>query len=478
MLIKEIFRELPRAEFRCGEEVAAGRPVFDSRKVEKGDVFFALKGATDGSKYARDAVKQGASLVVGENDFDGIPHIKVDSVRRVFALYCAAYYGHPERRVKVIGVTGTNGKTSTTRILTHILEKNNFKTALIGTLGAIIDGEKIDTGLTTPDADEFYRLLAAAVSCGTDYVVAEVSAHAIFYEKIYGIDFDYCVFGNLSRDHLDFFGTMENYGEVKKSIFMNGQVKTAIVNADDSLGAEIIKVRKGRTLTYGLYNPSDVFAVDESYIDGIRFVVNAFDRIAWCAVPLAGEFNLYNTLAALAVAADAGVDIESAAEVLPSLPEIPGRFNVLRKNGITVIIDYAHTPDGLQKVLRTARGITKNNLICVFGCGGNRDKQKRPIMGEIAQRCADLCVITSDNPRFEEPQAIISDILSGAEREGKAHIGIADRERAIAFALTVASKGDTVLVAGKGAEEYMDVKGVKTPFSDREACEKYLERKN
>ncbi len=474
MQLDGILSELSPMAVNCDARVIAGRPIFDSRKVEKGDVFFALNGATDGNAYAFEAVQRGAVAVIGEATYKDLPCVTVENARQAFAIYSTAYYGHPEMRVKIIGVTGTNGKTSVTKILSHILQKNNFKTALIGTLGAIIDGKEIETGMTTPDANEFFRLLKLAADVDTDYMIMEISAHAIYYDKLYGAPIEYCVFTNLSRDHLDFFGTMESYGSVKRSLFMGNKVLTAVINSDDDCGRRILAERDGRTVTYGLNNPSDVFALEETYDNGLRCVVNAFDEIAWIAAPLTGRFNLYNVLAAVTVATDIGLDLDDIKDALCTLPPIDGRFNAIYGEKYTVIIDYAHTPDGLEKVLTTARAITANNLICVFGCGGNRDAEKRPIMGEIAQRLADLCIITSDNPRYESPQNIIDKIVEGARKVSNANIAIVDRERAIRFALKIAGKGDVVLIAGKGAENYIEIRGTKYPFSDKEVCFKAM----
>lgn len=269
MELYSILRELSPIAVNCNVRLNAGRPVFDSRKVEEGDVFFALNGATDGNLYAAEAIAKGAIAVISEKTYDDLPCVSVGNARRAFACYCAAFYGHPEEKVKVIGVTGTNGKTSVTKILSHILQRNNFKTALIGTLGAIIDGREIETGMTTPDADAFFRLLKIAADADTDIMIMEISAHAIYYEKLYGVPIEYCVFTNLSRDHLDFFGTMEAYSKVKRSLFIGDTVLTAVINADDDCGKKILSERNARTLTYGLENPSDVFALDEAYENGL-----------------------------------------------------------------------------------------------------------------------------------------------------------------------------------------------------------------
>lgn len=478
MKIKEILKE-NKEVFLSGEdayEIEAGRPAFDADRIKKGDVFFLLN--EDKTEQLKKAAEKGAVCVFSEKGTDILPCVTVSDVRKALALYSAAFYSHPERKLKIIGVTGTNGKTTTAHIISHLLKQNGYKTAVIGTLGAEIDGQKTVTSLTTPDPDEFFGILSEAAAKETDYVVTEVSAHAIFLRKLYGITLDYCVFTNLSRDHLDFFGSMERYGKVKKSIFCSDQVKNAVVNTDDELGREIYRDRRGRTLTYGLHNPADVFALDCRYRKGTEFLVNAFDEIEYVSTRLSGEFNLYNTLAAVTTVCDIGVPLPYIKDYLSSLTPPEGRFNVLSGNGYKVIVDYAHTPDGLEKVLTAARGITENSLICVFGCGGNRDKEKRPIMGETVQKLSDLCIITSDNPRYEEPEKIIEEILAGADRAGKSHIAIPDRKKALLFALRIAHEGDTVVIAGKGAETYMEIKGEKIPFDDKKICEEYLGRRN
>ena len=478
MEIRDILKE-NETVFLSGDRIGglrAGRPVFDEEKVQEGDVFFLLNAGK--TEKIKKAAEKGAVCVFCEESTDIIPCVTVSDVRKALACYSAAFYSHPERKLKIIGVVGTNGKTTTAHIISHLLKKSGYKTAVVGTLGAEVDGRKKNTALTTPDPDDFFAILSEAAEKETDYLITEVSAHAIFFRKLYGITFEYCVFTNLSRDHLDFFGSMERYGNVKKSIFCSGQVKNAVVNTDDELGREIYRERKGRTLTYGLNNPADVFALDCKYRKGTEFLVNAFDEIEYVSSKLSGEFNLYNTLAAITTVCDTGVPLAYIRENMLSISPPEGRFNVLAGDGFKVIIDYAHTPDGLEKVLTAARGITENSLICVFGCGGNRDREKRPIMGETVQRLADLCIITSDNPRYEEPEKIIEEILVGADRAGKSHIAIPDRKKALLFALRIAHAGDTVVVAGKGAETYMEIKGERIPFNDKKICEEYLGRRN
>lgn len=444
---------------------------YDSRRVSEKYLFFDFNGG----KYVDDAIKSGAAAIVCEEYSENFPCICVKSARRAFCQYLSEFYGNPEKSLKFIAVTGTNGKTSTVKIIDHILSCSGFKTANIGTLGACIDGVTYSTGMTTPDSDVFFKLLDEAKRRKVDYVILELSAHAIYYKKLDNIVFDYCVFTNATEDHLDFFGTMENYISVKKRVFTTDNVGTAVINVDDKTGFEIISERQGRTLSYGLKNPADVFAVNVKTDTGISCVINAADKLVSVVTPLSGEFNLYNLLAAVSVCADIGVSVGKISSALSVMPVIDGRFNVLYGK-TTVIIDYAHTPDGLKSVLIAARKITPKKLYVVFGCGGDRDRQKRPVMGEIAATLSDFSIITSDNPRSENPEKIIDEIVLGLEKIGKNYITVSDRYEAIKFAVDIAGQGDTVLIAGKGAEEYMETAAGVIPFSDKKICEELLGR--
>lgn len=449
----------------------AGRPCCDTRHIGSGDVFFAIDR---GKEHIMDAIKKGASAVVSDEGLIGVDVI-VKNIRARFASFCASYYDHPERKLKIVAVTGTNGKTSTVKIVAHILRSVGIRTATIGTLGAEVGGEMIETGFTTPDSDVFYRILGSAVEKHTSVVVMELSAHAIFYKKTYGVVFDVCVFTNLTRDHLDFFKNMQKYADVKKSIFLNNDVKTAIINGDDNVGKEIISQRKGRTVSVGIYGKYDYCA---NGFNGTKseYTVNNNGEGKEVSSRLSGEFNVYNVLSALAVCRELGVNIDDAIHSVKSIEPIPGRFNVIERRGITVVIDYAHTPDGLEKILVASRGICSGRIICVFGCGGDRDRTKRPLMGRIAEKYADICVITSDNPRNEDPTAIIKEIEKGFCNT--AYTTISDRKEAVYYALDTAKEGDLVLIAGKGAENYVEIRGEKIPFSDREAVESYFRRDN
>jgi len=440
----------------------------NSQRVEFGFAFFAMKD----NAFALDAIKKGAAVVVTEKFDPSFPCVQVKDIRRVVALACKEFYDDPARDMCVIGVVGTNGKTSTTHIISHILKKSGRKTCLIGTLGCDLDGQKIAGTLTTPDPDDLWALLAEAKKAGVKYIVMEISAHAIHFEKLYGLNVSICVFTNLSRDHLDFFGDMETYKNVKLSFFTEDKVKLAVANSDDETGRAILNGGKVCAIGYGLRQPADVFAIDVEYFPhGTKFVLNALDEIVDIFSPLLGEFNVYNVLAAAAAAKATGLGGKTIKSALVTLPPIEGRFNVIQGDK-TVIIDYAHTPDGLEKILRSVAAFAKKRIIAVFGCGGNRDKLKRPIMGRIASENADVVIVTSDNPRFEKPDDIIEEVSLGCKKGCKL-TKITDREEAIRYALSIAEDGDVIVIAGKGGENYLDIQGVKYPYSDKEIVEKY-----
>ncbi len=447
----------------------------DSRNVCDGNIFVALTGGeADGHDYATHAIQNGALCVVTQKPVDA-PYVLVDDTRKALALMAANFYGNSHKRLKIITVVGTNGKTTTTCILNEILKGDGKKTAVIGTLGADICGKKVITNLTTPDPMQLHALFAQAESAGAEYVIMEASAHALYYRKLEGIIAEAGIFTNISQDHLDFFETMDRYAEVKTEYFDFRNMKVGIVNIDDAYGRKITNNNKVVCLKYGIDYPADVFAVN--YIRqgaSTCFVVNMFDDIADIAMPLIGKFNLYNALAAIATAKALKVSKEAIRRALISIKEVEGRFNII-KNKITVIIDYAHTPAGLENLLKAAKELDGGRLITVFGCGGDRDRAKRPIMGRIAEEYSDFCIVTSDNPRMEPPFNIIAEIERGMK--GYDHICIVERQHAISYAIAYAQEGDKVVVAGKGAENYLDIMGRKIPYSDKEAVMAALENK-
>lgn len=475
MILKDLLQgiELININANLNEEIAS--IVTDSRKGGKNNLFVALKGNVDGHNFCSEAIKNGSSAVITQRKMNNnLPYIQVKDTRKALAIIAGNFYNNSHKNLKIIYVVGTNGKTTTTYIINSILRANGNKTSVIGTLGAVINGKKIKTDLTTPDPLELHRLMQLSYENGVEYVVMEASAHAIYYSKLEGIKAEIAVFTNISQDHLDFFLDMDKYSKVKMSIFDNEKVKLSIVNSDDAYGRKIISKKNCISISYGIDNPADVFAVDIiSYNNKTRFILNAFDEVSDITIPFWGKFNIYNTLSAIAVARSLSVPMETIRKALSSLKEVSGRFNII-KNDITVIIDYAHTPDGLENLLKAVKTLDGGKIITVFGCGGDRDKSKRPLMGKIAAIYSDFCIITSDNPRFEEPMSIINEIEKGVMEVSQNYICIKDRSNAIAYAIRYAQKGDKVVVAGKGGENYLDVMGVKLPYSDKKAVKSAL----
>ncbi len=444
----------------------------DSRTTSSGDLFIALDGREDGARYAAEAVSKGAVAVVSEKAILGLPNILVEDTRLEYARLSAAFYGNPSERLKMIAVVGTNGKTTTAVLIYRLLRSLGKRAAVIGTLGTEIDGVKYDTDLTTPDPDELHRVLKLALDAGVEYVIMEVSAHAIYYKKIFGIRFALAVFTNFSQDHLDFFGDMNTYREVKKSFFTDYEIDYVLTNNDDSLGREIASIDFKTVLTYAFDSPADAFGIDLGTRRSVRYTVNVFDKIGVIKTGLFGRFNAYNSLAAVTAACILGLPFEDVVCAIREISPVDGRYNVI--NGAkTVIIDYAHTPDGLENILREAKAQSKGKVISVFGCGGNRDKDKRKIMGKISSRLSDLTIVTTDNSRLEDPYEIMDEIASGID-DGKDYFIIRNREDAIFYALSYAGRDDVVVLAGKGAEKYVDEGGVKTPYSDIETVKKIL----
>ncbi len=451
---------------------------FDSSRVRQGSLFVCLSGSHfDGHSYAEAAAERGAAAVLTERRVPvSLPQIRVKSTRCALSKVCSNFYGNPEKKLRVVTVTGTNGKTSITYILRSILRRAGIKCGLIGTLGTMIGEKRVPSGLTTPDPTELYKLLSDMVSQGVSVCVMEASAHAIYLEKLCGLRAEVGIFTNFSQDHLDYFRTLEEYAKVKKGYFTPENCKYALINADDPVGLEIIRESDCEILTYGERNPSDIFGMDFANTKrGMRYIINAFDEVCEITCGLYGRFNMYNSMAAAGAARILGVSLKCAAEGIAALSRVDGRFNVLATGkGYSVIIDYAHTPDGLKNVLSAAREMCKGRVLLVFGCGGNRDRTKRPLMGKVASELADFCVITSDNPRFEDPFEIMREIEQGMRRNESFYIMVENRARAIACALAAAGEGDVVLICGKGGEEFQEIAGIQHKFSDEETVKALL----
>lgn len=450
----------------------------DSREVFSKSLFFAVKGNnTDGNLYINEAVKRGAVAVVSEikNDVK-VPQIIVKDIKETISKIAYNFYKPKNKRPKLIAVVGTNGKTTTTFMIKNILEETGINAGVIGTLGAFYNKAYVEPSLTTPDSLSFYKLVMDMANSDVEYVIFELSAHAIEQKRLGDIKLEGIVFTNCTQDHLDYFETFSDYENTKMSVFTQNKCEFAVINSDDETGKKIILNNSVKTFTYGLENPSDVFAVNvKSNVNGINFVMNLFDDIVNIKYPSTGRFNVYNCLGASTLASVMGISSRAIRNGLSKLKVVPGRMEFVESfNGANVYIDYAHTPDGLENLLKSLKEVTKNKLILVFGCGGNRDKSKREIMGEIAGKYADFTVITSDNPRYEEPYQIISQIEKGVRKTNLCYITIQNREMAIGYALTKLSSGDTMVVAGKGAEEYQEIMGVKLKFIDKEVIKETI----
>jgi len=486
----------------------------NSKDTKENDLFVAQKGVeNDGHEYATEAVKNGASAVVVERKLDNVnvPQIITSNSRQTCADLASNFYDNPKNKLKIVGITGTNGKTSTSFFLSDMLKQANKKNAVIGTLGVFLDDKHYETDLTTPDPLKLHKIFDFLVKNNVEYAIMEVSAHALALNKLDNIDFEVGILTNISQDHLDFFKTMDNYAITKLNWFLQGNMKYGIINADDDYSKPLLKRYLNEKfkkqllekinvddisgkpllkfleddspeyfsekyplfLCYGLENPSDVFALNiEKSPNNTKFIVNLFNNVLQCKTNLVGEFNVYNVIAAQTAALCLGVNIGDIVLATGKLKAPTGRFNVieLEKNK-NVVVDFAHTPDSLEKVLKTAREVCKGRLISVFGCGGNRDKTKRPIMGSISKKIADLSVITSDNPRFENPNDIINEIAEGFT--GSNYIKITDRKQAIEKSLSLMKPNDMVVISGKGGELYQDINGVKYPYNDFDEIYKY-----
>ena len=443
-------------------------------EVKEGGLFFSLRGTkVDGNSYVLGAIKNGAVAIVTEQEIQnlaGVTQIIVKNARETMSMLACRFYGNPANKLCVIGVTGTNGKTTITNMIAHVLEHSGKKCATVGTNGVIFDGMKYDTGMTTPDPIELQQYFSLMVKHKIGYVCMEVSAHAIDLHKIDGFKFRCVVFTNLTEDHLDYFKTMQNYFEAKAKLFSKKYAEFAVINLDDGYGEELSKRINLPAVTYSICRDATFTASKIKLVGaGQKFRVN--DRFD-VNLKVAGNFNVSNALASIAVLRELGIDEPTIIFALATMSAVEGRFNTIMVGDVLVIIDYAHTPDGLRNILSTARELAASGkLISVFGCGGNRDAIKRPVMGEISETIADFTIITSDNPRFEKREVIAKDIEAGMKLNNYA-VEL-DRPTAIKRAISMARAGDVVVIAGKGAEPYIDENGVKIPYSDISEVEKY-----
>ncbi len=462
-----------------------------SGNCQAGTLFIGLPGTkVDGGDFWRSAMETGAIAAIITQDAakryppsQNDPVFPVENITEVCAQLAAAFYNYPSQQMNLVGVTGTNGKTTTTHLIEFFLSQSQRPTALFGTLYARWQGYNQVASYTTPFAVELQEQLAMARSAGNEYAVLEVSSHALAQGRVKGCEFQVAVFTNLTQDHLDFHETMENYFQAKALLFAPEYLKTrAIINEDDPYGERLIQgLSKEKVWTYSIEeNDADLHTEKLIYeANGVHGLLKTPQGDIAFRSPLVGEFNLSNLLAAVGAVLHLGVDLDTIAQSLPNFPGVPGRMERVEidpKQDISVIVDYAHTPDSLENLLHAARPFISGKLICVFGCGGDRDRTKRPIMGKIAEDLADLPVVTSDNPRTESPQQILEDILAGMSDQVKAVVE-GDRAIAIEKAITMAKAGDGVLIAGKGHEDYQIIGTEKIHFDDREQARIALEKR-
>lgn len=483
MKLKDIIQGID-CELRGSAEVEVKDLQFDSRKVSAGTLFVAQQGTkVDGHAFIAPSVNAGAVAVVcqhvPEDAPEGVVYVIVEDSSKALGEMAANYYGHPSRELRLIGITGTNGKTTTVTLLHRMFRQLGYHVGLVSTIVNKIDEDELPTGHTTPDALELNQLLRRMVDAGCEYCFMEVSSHAVVQHRIAGVEFAGGIFSNITHDHLDFHKTMANYIAAKKGFFDSlPKDAWALVNIDDKNGRVMVQNTRAKVSTYALNQMADFHCkVLEESFEGMHLQIG--ERELWSR--LVGRFNAYNLTAIYAAAVLCGVNEAEVARQLSTLEPAPGRFQYVSGRGITAIVDYAHTPDALQNVISTIDAIRRptQQLITVVGCGGDRDRTKRPEMAQIASRGSDKLVLTSDNPRTEKPENILDDMESGLTPQELSHtVRITDRRQAIRTACMMAREGDIVLIAGKGHEKYQEVNGVRSHFDDVEEVEKELEIRN
>ncbi|WP_240371753.1 UDP-N-acetylmuramoyl-L-alanyl-D-glutamate--2,6-diaminopimelate ligase [Anoxybacteroides rupiense] len=470
-----------------GENPTVTSIEMDSRKVTKGALFICIKGFTvDGHDFAQQAVENGAVAIIAEREVDvSVPVILVRDSKRALAVLADAFYGQPTHKLHLIGVTGTNGKTTTTHLIDYVFRKARKKTGLIGTMHIKIGDKTYDVKNTTPDALVLQRTFKQMVEEEIDTAIMEVSSHALHMGRVHGCDYDIAVFTNLTQDHLDYHRTMEEYRLAKGLLFAqlgnrfdHQRPKFAILNQDDPSSEYYKHMTAATVITYGIDQDSDIMAKQiEMSPNGMKFDLVTPDETVRICTKLIGRFNVYNILAAASACLASGLSLSTIAEALEEISGVSGRFETVNEGqDFTVIVDYAHTPDSLENVLKTIRQFAKRNIYVVVGCGGDRDRAKRPLMAQIAVKYADTAIFTSDNPRSERPEDILHDMEKGVA--GKRYISIADRKAAIRYAVEHAQKDDVILIAGKGHETYQIIGNQVLHFDDRIVAREAIKERN
>ena len=479
MKLEQLLKGIKVLNSNVDMDTEISQVVYDSRKVTPGCMFVAVTGfATDGNKYIPMALEKGAAVIVtAKPQADTVPFVLVESDRLALALIGGNFFNHPGDSMTLIGITGTNGKTSSTLLLKHVLEQvRGAKVGLIGTMENLIGQEVIPTDRTTPESFELQALFARMRDAGCTHVIMEVSSHAIALDRVAGLHYRVAAFTNLTEDHLDFHKTMEHYCDTKAELFR--RCDKAVLNRDDAWFERMGSAVSCPMMTTGVKEEAGLRGEElELLSDGISFTAVTGNERVRVKLPIPGKFTVYNALTVLGCAMQLGISLKDAAAALGNAKGVKGRVEVVPTPGkdYTVLIDYAHTPDGLENVLSSVRGYCKGRLIAVFGCGGDRDPIKRPIMGKIGTELADVAIITSDNPRTEEPGKIIQDILNGVDMTKNNSIVIENRPKAIKHAMDIAEKDDIIILAGKGHETYQEICGVKHHLDEREIVAAYLE---
>ena len=478
MKLKELLKGVAVIEAAADLELEVENVYYDSRKVTENSLFVAISGfAADGNRFIPMALEKGAGAVVTAKKPEGeVPYILVENDRLALALIGANFYGHPAEAMTLIGVTGTNGKTSATLLLKQVLEKTlGAKVGLIGTMENLVGDEVIPTERTTPESLELQGLFARMRDAGCTHVVMEVSSHALTLDRVGGVHFQVAAFTNLTEDHLDFHKTMEAYCDAKAQLF--ARCDGAVINADDSYAPRMLMKAACPVITTSVAGSGSLIAEDlELQSEGIRFTARMGEERAEVSLPIPGRFTVYNALTVMGVASHLGISLLDCAAALATATGVKGRVEVVPtpETPYSVLIDSAHTPDGLENVISSVKYFCKGRVITVFGCGGDRYPMKRPIMGEIGVKLSDIAVITSDNPRTEDPDAIIADILKGVDPSMGEYKVVTNRRKAIRYAMDIAKKDDIIILAGKGHETYQEINGVKHHLDEREEVAAHL----
>ena len=484
MLLSEVLKGIQTStEYSVlNKEIDITSVAYDSREVKKGSLFIAINGTCfDGHTFIRDAIKSGAAAIMVEKNFEisddlSVPLITVNGTRECLSIAASNFYKRPFENFFLIGITGTNGKTTTSYLIESVLNYSKLKTGLLGTVAYRFSDECISSSATTPDPVTLMEIMTRMKNSEVSHVVMEVSSHALDQKRINAIPFNVGVFTNLTRDHMDYHKSFENYFQTKSLLFKNlSHTGWAVINGDSDYGMSLVEMTRAKTITYGFSDKCDIQACEVNMdIHGTKgTILSPFGKFPF-SLPIPGRFNIYNALAAFTAGICAGIDAEKAAKGLSINNTIPGRLEFIpNRSGKNIFVDYSHTPDALEKAITTLRPLVSGRIITVFGCGGDRDKGKRPIMGEIAVRLSDIAILTSDNPRTEDPEKIMEDILTGIQNNSnsscyeKKYFMEPDRQKAIFAAISMSDKNDAVLIAGKGHETYQIIGTVKQPFDDR-----------